>query len=88
MILGTGNVGKHLETEAEEINTYLSRDGGVVWEEVMEGSTIYDFGDFGGLIVLALNRVPTKKLYFSWNSGLTWDFVTLPMKVCAQLWFF
>lgn len=81
LIVGTGNVGAYLDTDSEEINTYMSLDGGVVWEEVMKGSTIYDFGDFGGLVVLAFNRVPTKKLYFSWNGGKSFDYVTLPKKV-------
>ena len=34
MILSTGNVGYHLATRADEINTYLSRDGGNTWNEV------------------------------------------------------
>jgi hypothetical protein len=28
IILGTGNVGYHLANRADEINTWLSRDGG------------------------------------------------------------
>lgn len=47
----------------------------------MKGSTIYDFGDFGGLLVLAENRVETKTIYFSWNGGETFDYVQLPYKV-------
>jgi len=34
LIMGTGNVGYYLATRADEINTYLSRDGGATWFEV------------------------------------------------------
>lgn len=37
------------------MNTYLSRDGGLTWQEVMKGSYIYELGDHGGLIVMAKN---------------------------------
>lgn len=53
LIIGTGNVGYHLATRADEINTYLSRDGGLNWIEIAKGSHIYEIGDHGGLIILA-----------------------------------
>jgi hypothetical protein len=34
LIIGTGNVGYHLANRADEVNTYLSRDGGLTWYEV------------------------------------------------------
>ena len=34
LVLGTGNVGKYLSHKADEVNTYLSRDGGATWSEV------------------------------------------------------
>jgi hypothetical protein len=80
LIIGTGNVGPYLITEREKINTYLSRDGGLTWDEIMDQSTIYDFGDFGGLIVLANNRVETKKVFYSWDGGETFGSVDLPKK--------
>ena len=33
-MLGTGNVGYHLANKASEVNTYMSRDGGITWFEV------------------------------------------------------
>lgn len=32
--MGTGNVGKNLLHRTDQINTYLSRDGGATWFEV------------------------------------------------------
>ena len=52
LILGTGNVGDYLSTRQDEVNTYLSRDGGLKWFEIRKGSHIYEIGDHGGLIVL------------------------------------
>jgi len=43
----------------------------------MKGSTIYEFGDFGGLLVLAYNQVPTQNIFFSVDGGLTLGVVSL-----------
>lgn len=52
--MAVGNVGNKLETRlSDRVNTYLSRDGGLSWVEVMKGSHIYELGDHGGLIVMA-----------------------------------
>ena len=56
LVLGTGNVGKYLSMREDEVNTYMSRDGGLTWLEVRTGSYIYEIGDHGALIVLADNR--------------------------------
>jgi hypothetical protein len=34
IVVGVGNVGKYLSLESDELNTYLSRDGGLTWNEV------------------------------------------------------
>jgi len=36
-----------------KVNTYLSRDGGLSWEETKKGSHIYEVADHGSLIVMA-----------------------------------
>lgn len=53
LILGTGNIGKYLTKHADEINTFLSLDGGKTWKEIKKGSHIYDVGDHGGIIIIA-----------------------------------
>ena len=52
LMIGTGNVGKYLSSHADKINTYLSRDAGLTWYEVKKGSSIYEVGDHGAIIVL------------------------------------
>mmetsp|Transcript_24086 Transcript_24086/g.75500 ORF Transcript_24086/g.75500 Transcript_24086/m.75500 type:complete len:904 (+) Transcript_24086:63-2774(+) len=84
IIMGTGNVGPNLRFEPDQTNTYLSRDGGLTWVEVHKGAFIYEFGDHGGLIVMADDIKKTKQVVFSWNEGTTWyDFEVseYPMEV-------
>ena len=70
--MGTGNVGDYLENRKDQVNTYLTRDGGLTWDEVKKGSHIYEIGDHGGLIVMASDQEATNTLYYSWDEGLTW----------------
>eukprot|EP01017_Pseudomicrothorax_dubius_P026780 TRINITY_DN3020_c0_g1_i4.p1 TRINITY_DN3020_c0_g1~~TRINITY_DN3020_c0_g1_i4.p1 ORF type:complete len:750 (-),score=167.04 TRINITY_DN3020_c0_g1_i4:24-2273(-) len=73
IVMGTGNVGQFLTSKIDQVNTYLSRDGGYSWFEVRKGSHIYEIGDHGGLIVMAPDQEATNSLLYSWNEGLTWD---------------
>jgi hypothetical protein len=72
IIMGIGNIGSYLKDRADELNTYLSRDGGQTWFEVMEGPHIFEFGDHGGLIVMADNTKATKEIKYTSDEGLTW----------------
>ncbi|CAE8586461.1 unnamed protein product [Polarella glacialis] len=70
--MGTGNVGPYLRFEPDQTNTYMSRDGGLTWVEAHKGAFIYEFGDHGGLIVMADDIRKTKLVVFSWNEGQSW----------------
>lgn len=72
IIMGTGNVGPYLRFERDRTNTYLSRDGGLTWVEAHKGAYIYEFGDHGGLVVMADDVRRTKQVVFSWNEGESW----------------
>lgn len=72
LIMGTGNVGNTLRFEPEETNTFLSRDGGLTWAEAHKGAFIYEFGDHGGLIVMADDLKKTTEVVFTWNEGQSW----------------
>jgi len=69
--LATGGVGEFLPTY-DQLNTYFSRDAGVTWQEVAQGSTIYEFGDQGGIIIVADNINPTKSFKYTLDQGLKW----------------
>jgi len=73
IIMAVGNVGYELDRKRpDRINTYLSRDGGLNWNEVKKGAHIYEIGDHGGLIVMAEHDKPTREIYYSFNEGKTW----------------
>ena len=72
LIMATGNIGTSLSDNGDEINTYFSRDAGLTWDEVAKGSHIYEFGDHGGLIVMANDVKATDTVFYSWNEGLSW----------------
>ncbi len=40
-------------SRTSQLNTYLSRDSGLTWQELIKGSHLYEIGDHGGLLVLA-----------------------------------
>jgi hypothetical protein len=73
LLMATGCVGDRLCFREGTINTYLSRDGGHEWYEVAQGSHIYEFGDHGGLIVMAFDEKPVASILYSWNEGVTWE---------------
>jgi len=75
VIISTGNVGNVLSKEASEVNTYISRDGGYTWEEVLQGPHIYEFGNFGALIVAAKESSvgQTDEVWFSRDVGKCWE---------------
>ncbi|CAK8990275.1 unnamed protein product [Durusdinium trenchii] len=82
IIMGTGNVGTSLRFEPDQTNTYLSRNGGLTWIEAHKGAFIYEYGDHGGLVVMADDVRKTKLVVFSWNEGQSWyDFELSSMPV-------
>lgn len=50
----------------------MSRDGGLNWQEVRKGPYIYEYGDHGGLIVMAPTNTATTEVLYSYDEGLTW----------------
>jgi hypothetical protein len=84
IVMGTGNVGRTLRFEPDQTNTYLSRDGGLTWVEAHKGAFIYEFGDHGGLVVMADDLKKTVQVVFSWNEGQSWydfDVSKVPFEV-------
>lgn len=71
IMFGTGNLGAHLDLSGQ-VNTYLSRDAGVTWQEVAAGRWAYEIGDHGGLLAIVARDAPTNQLSYSWNEGLQW----------------
>merc|ERR1712166_1697678 len=73
LAMATGNLGDRLTPLASKTNTYITRDGGMSWIEAAKGSHIYEFGDHGGLILMARDNVATQTLSYSWDHGMSWS---------------
>jgi len=75
LIMGLGNIGRYLSRQRQDINTYLSRDAGHTWEEVRKGAHIFEYGDHGGVIVMARHaeQGPTDEIIFSLDGGRCWE---------------
>lgn len=73
IIIGIGNIGKHLLNNQDELSTFISRDAGFTWNQAKKGVFIYEIGDYGEVILMADSIKSTNFLYFSSDEGLTWD---------------
>lgn len=58
LLVGVGNVGKYLD-RLNAGNTFLSRDGGKNWKEIRKGVFRHEFGDQGGILVIASSNIVT-----------------------------
>ena len=62
------------ETLTDNPDLYISRDGGITWEETLAGSWGVNVADHGGLIVAArdYHQEMSSELMYSCNEGYTW----------------
>ncbi|KAJ3080033.1 vacuolar protein sorting/targeting protein PEP1 [Physocladia obscura] len=75
-MMGVGNVGSYLK-ERNDGNTFLTRDAGLTWIEVAKDAHQFEFGDNGGIILLANDEEPTDIVKYSLNYGNTFQEVTI-----------
>mmetsp|Transcript_24500 Transcript_24500/g.59046 ORF Transcript_24500/g.59046 Transcript_24500/m.59046 type:complete len:828 (+) Transcript_24500:5-2488(+) len=73
LVMATGNVGHYLSEKEDEVHTFFSRDAGLSWQMVREGSHIYEYGDHGAIIVIADDRKASKSVFYSWDEAMTWN---------------
>jgi len=57
IVMATGNTGDYLDFAADITCTWLSHDGGATWQDVLNFPGIYEFGDHGGIILMAPHQV-------------------------------
>lgn len=86
LVIATGNVGHHLDMSPDADCTWLSRDGGLTWEDIAENTAIYEIGNHGGIIVLAAHRSegPTDTITFSMDAGSCFHKVQLPEPMLVE----
>lgn len=98
MILSNGNVGNNLNINinldsngnnisenTQEINLFLSRDGGLSWKEIKKGEQVFNIGDHGGIIVVAPKHTPTTTISYSIDEGNTFvDSIVTPHPILVD----
>ena len=78
-MIGVGNVGPTL-VEFAKGDTYMSSDGGRSWFEIAKDAHIHEFGDYGGIILLANSEEPVDYIKYSSNGGNTFQ----DLKICDE----
>lgn len=82
-IFGTGNIASQDEgLDMEDLTgmcTWMSVDGGVTWQDIGVGAHIYEFADWGGVMIMAPHVLhgPTQVVKFSVDYGSCWYEVPL-----------
>ncbi|KAK2796079.1 vacuolar protein sorting/targeting protein PEP1 [Onygenales sp. PD_12] len=71
LMIGTGNVGDFLGLKSEA-DTFITRDGGISWEEVKKGRYAWEYGDRGSILVLVPELTATKTFLYSLDEGRSW----------------
>ena len=71
LMIGVGNVGEHLDTLGKG-STFITKDGGITWQEIKKGAYAWEFGDQGSIIVIVQRGNDVNHCYYSIDSGETW----------------
>eukprot|EP00127_Corallochytrium_limacisporum_P002214 Clim_evm2s109 gene=Clim_evmTU2s109 len=70
LVLAHGNVAEGL---TEETDVFLSRDGGLNWNEILKGPHVYTMADSGAiLLAVKHNNTATVEAIYSLNEGAEW----------------
>ena len=70
LMLGTGNVGEYLD--ANQIDTFMTADGGISWKSAKKGKYMWEFGDQGSIVVIVKERSKTNIIHYTLDEGDTW----------------
>lgn len=87
ILVGVGNKGKYLASNLHDLQTFVSRDGGISWSKVSDKPSLFSFGDLGNIIITVPVNVEyffnkdtslnTDNLSYSLDQGKTWTEVKL-----------
>ncbi len=72
LMLAVGNVGEELAPYVDS-DTFLTRDGGLTWEEIHKDAHLWEFGDSGSILIIANDEGPTDHVTYSTDEGLSWS---------------
>mmetsp|Transcript_13141 Transcript_13141/g.52445 ORF Transcript_13141/g.52445 Transcript_13141/m.52445 type:complete len:860 (+) Transcript_13141:44-2623(+) len=73
LILAQGNEGYYRQAPEDSLYLYLSRNGGVSWDRILEGSYEFAMAAHGSLFVAAEKHNANNTLLYSWSQGAAFD---------------
>ncbi|KAL7415743.1 hypothetical protein BDY24DRAFT_337902 [Mrakia frigida] len=71
LMMAVGNVGEELAAYTDS-DTFLTRDAGFTWEEVHKDAHLWEFGDYGSILVIANDEDATDHVLYTTDEGLNW----------------
>ncbi|KAL1582427.1 hypothetical protein WHR41_08925 [Cladosporium halotolerans] len=83
LMMAVGNVGDYLGYK-KDADTFITRDGGITWSMVNEGTWMWEYGDQGSIITIVKKDEPVKEVLYTLNEGIDWltyTFTDEPMVV-------
>lgn len=76
IVMGVGSKGLSLDRDINNMNTWISRDGGSTWDFALKEPCLFSFGDQGNIIVAipyySKDQEKSNVLYHSVDQGKTW----------------
>ena len=72
LMMGIGNVGEELLPK-DKASTFISADGGIIWNEAKKGPHLWAYGDSGTVIVIVAEDTPTKTVSYTRDEGKSWS---------------
>lgn len=85
ILLSVGNKGSHLDKNINDMNTWISRDGGASWDLALKEPCLFSFGDLGNIIVAVpyygKSKMNSEKMYYSLDQGKSWKEVSLEVPI-------
>lgn len=85
ILMAVGNKGSKLETDLRKLSTWISRDGGISWDQAIDLPGQFTFGDQGNVIVLIpwgdVKDKPSEKFYYSLDQGKSWSEESLEVPI-------
>jgi hypothetical protein len=85
MVMAAGNTGEYLDLASDAVCTWMSTDGGLTWTDVADHAAIYEFGDHGGIIVLAPHEASKAADHVKVSmDGSCWHTIQLPAALNIQ----
>ncbi|CDZ97982.1 Sortilin and related receptors [Phaffia rhodozyma] len=71
LMMAVGNVGENLIGYTDS-DTFLTRDAGFTWEEVHKDAHLWEFGDYGSILIIANDEEATDHVLYTTDEGLNW----------------